>query len=109
MKQFMKRPLIRLAAHLSRWHKVIYQHSLIEMARRRLAIARGLILISFFVIAGRLVEVMIFRNEPHLEAQLSNPCQLNIPRSDIVDRRGSSCNSFNYSFSLCKSKGNFKC
>lgn len=88
MKQFMKRPLIRLAAHLSRWHKVIYQHSLIEMARRRLAIARGLILISFFVIAGRLVEVMIFRNEPHLEAQLSNPCQLNIPRSDIVDRRG---------------------
>ena len=89
MKQFMKRPLIRLAKHLSRWQDVIQQHSLLEMARQRLAFASGLLLIGFLVIAGRLIDVMVIRSHTPQQACGEADCyQLEIPRGDIVDRNG---------------------
>ena len=89
MKQFMKRPLIRLAKHLSRWQDVIQQHSVLEMARQRLALASGLILIGFLVIAGRLIDVMVIRSGTPQQASFeTSGHQLAIPRADIVDRNG---------------------
>ena len=59
------------------------------MARQRLALASGLILIGFLVIAGRLIDVMVIRSGTPQQASFeTSGHQLAIPRADIVDRNG---------------------
>lgn len=88
MKNFVTHPLIRLAKHLSRWQDVIHQHSLLEMARQRLAIASGLLFIGFLVIGGRLIDVMLIRSGSQPANIVQDNNHLKIPRADIVDRNG---------------------
>ncbi|WP_165380361.1 peptidoglycan D,D-transpeptidase FtsI family protein [Candidatus Finniella inopinata] len=89
MKQLMKRPLIRLAKHLSKWQDVIHQHSVLETARQRLALAMGLVVIGFVVIGGRLVDVMVIRSGANQQTDLETASDgLSIPRADILDRNG---------------------
>ncbi len=87
MKHFMKRPLVRLAKHLSLWQQVIHQQSLLEMARQRLVMTGGLMFIGFLLIMGRLVDVMVLRTGSQSSA-VSTTYALNIPRADILDRNG---------------------
>ncbi len=87
MKPFIKRPLVRLAKHLSLWQQVVHQQTLLEMARQRLLVASGLMLVGFLVIMGRLVDVMALRSHSPI-SHTSIVHQLDIPRSDIIDRNG---------------------
>ena len=59
MKHFIKRPFLSVAKHLSLWHQVVHQRSLLEMARQRVFVAGSLVAVAYLLICGRLVDVMV--------------------------------------------------
>jgi cell division protein FtsI (penicillin-binding protein 3) len=87
MKHFIKRPFRSVAKHLSLWHQVVHQRSLLEMARQRVFIAGSLVAVAYLLICGRLVDVMVLRSSKNVSHAVSERIAT-LPRADIVDRNG---------------------
>ncbi|MBY0281825.1 MAG: penicillin-binding protein 2 [Alphaproteobacteria bacterium] len=87
MKHFIKRPFLSVAKHLSLWHQVVHQRSLLEMARQRVFIAGSLVAVAYLLICGRLVDVMVLRSSKNVSHAVSEQIAT-LPRADIVDRNG---------------------
>lgn len=86
MRHFIKRPFVSVAKHLSLWHQVIHQRSLLEMARQRVFVAGSLVAVAYLLICGRLVDIMVLRSKSTTHVISEQIATL--PRADIVDRNG---------------------
>jgi cell division protein FtsI (penicillin-binding protein 3) len=61
---------------------------ILETGRPRIAIAAGLFMVGFLAIAGRMVELSLFKGEPPKSVAPTKSAQLKTGRGDIVDRNG---------------------
>ncbi|NBT85064.1 MAG: penicillin-binding protein 2 [Alphaproteobacteria bacterium] len=87
MKHFIKRPFLSVAKHLSLWHQVVHQRSLLEMARQRVFVAGSLVAVAYLLICGRLVDVMVLRSSKNVSHAISEQITT-LRRADIIDRNG---------------------
>lgn len=87
MKHFIKRPFLSVAKHLSLWHQVVHQRSLLEMARQRVLVAGSLVAVAYLLICGRLVDVMVLSSSKNTGHPASEQIAT-LPRADIIDRNG---------------------
>jgi cell division protein FtsI (penicillin-binding protein 3) len=61
---------------------------ILETGRPRMLIAAGLFLVGFLAVAGRMVELSLFKGEPPKAYAPTKSAQLKTGRGDIVDRNG---------------------
>lgn len=89
MKSLMRHSIQMIVHHLTSWQRMMHNHTLIETARNRALVIGGAFFLGFIVIAVRLTEVMVFRDNarPVLDP-LALSSQFTTSRADIVDRNG---------------------
>jgi cell division protein FtsI (penicillin-binding protein 3) len=71
-----------------RLHLEGVRKQVMETGRPRIVIAAGLFLLGFLAVAGRMVELSLFKGEPPKAYAPVKSAQLKIGRGDIVDRNG---------------------
>lgn len=88
-KHFRQKYFTQLTHHLTLWHQVLRDHSILDCARNRIVVGIMGFACAFILIALRLMDVMIFNNS-HDRHQLYQDINhdLVLERADIVDRNG---------------------
>ncbi|MBX9976979.1 MAG: penicillin-binding protein 2 [Alphaproteobacteria bacterium] len=88
-KNLASKSFSALTHHLSLWHQVVRDHSILDRARNRIVVGVMLFSVAFLFIGLRLFDVMIFRSSgERQQINTDKQNELNLRRADIVDRHG---------------------
>jgi len=88
-KSIASKSLSTLTNHLSLWHQVLRDNTILDRARNRMVVGIMLFAAAFALIGVRLIDVMVFRGtSERQEIQEEKQESLVLERSDIVDRNG---------------------
>lgn len=88
-KQFASKSFSKLTHHLSLWHQVVRDHTIMDHARNRIVIGIMAFAVGYLLIGLRLFDVMVLRS--HSDRQkiyLEKQENLVLERSGITDRHG---------------------
>ncbi len=88
-RNLASKSLSTLTHHLSLWHQVVRDHTVLDRARNRIVVGVMAFAMAYLFIALRLCDVMVFRSQG--ERQRMNDkrsAELVLERADIVDRQG---------------------
>lgn len=78
-----------LSSHLSLWHQVVRDHSILDKARNRTVIGALVFCAAFALISLRLFDVMVFRSvAERSQLDLEKNVELALERGNITDRNG---------------------
>lgn len=88
-KNLASKSFSTLTHHLSLWHQVLRDHTILDRARNRIVVGVMAFSLAFLFVSIRLFDVMIFRSQGERQ-QIDHEKQneLVLERADIVDRHG---------------------